>query len=113
MIVFAQDTLAMLLKAKVLCVGGRLVRRGVVLFSVFMTRHASVISSMLGSPCLCSVRWRHCSTAVAQDESKSFGLASLPAMGVLPYWSRHLSLRCPSPIKYMSDSKTNWICLNN
>ena len=84
MIVFAQDTSAMLLKAKVLRVGGCLVWRGVVLFSVFMTRHASVISSMLGSPCLCSVRCRHCSTVAARDESISFGLASLPAMGVLP-----------------------------
>ena len=112
MIVLAQDTSAILLKAKVRRFGGRVVRRGEVLFSVFMTRHALVISSLLGSPCRCSVRRRLCSTAAARDESRSFGRASLPAMGILPYWSMHVSLRWPSPIKCMSDLNTSWICLN-
>ena len=56
MMVFAHDTSAMLLNAKVLLEVGFGFLRGVVLFSVFMTRHAWVISLMLGSPCLWLVR---------------------------------------------------------
>ena len=82
--VFAQETSAIPLKANSLRGGGRGVRRGVVLFSVFMTRHAWGISSMLGRPSLCSVRLRHCITVAARAESMSFGLVSLPARGGLP-----------------------------
>ena len=82
--VFAQETSVIPLKANSLRGGGRGVRRGVVLFSVFMTRHAWGISSMLGRPSLCSVRLRHCITVAARAESMSFGLASRPARGELP-----------------------------
>ena len=84
MMVFAQGTSAIPLKANICLGGGRGVRRGVVLFSVFMMRHAWGISSMLGRPCRSSVCWRQCSTVAARVESMSFGLASRPARGVLP-----------------------------
>ena len=56
MVVLVQETSAMLLKAKVRDLRGFGVRRCVVLVSVFMTRQASVMLPMLGSPCRCSVR---------------------------------------------------------
>ena len=111
MMVFAQETSAIPLKANIRR-GGCGVRRGVVLFSVFMTRHAWGISSMMGRPCRCSVRWRHCITMAARAESRSLGRGSRPTVGVLPYWVRHLSLRWPSPMRCIRDSKVSCICRN-
>ena len=113
MAVGAQETSAILSKAKVRDLRGFGVRRCVVLFSVFMTRHASVMSLMSGSPCRSSVCCRHCITVAARAESISLGRGSRPAVGVLPYWARHLSLRCPSPMRSIKDSKVSCICLRS
>ena len=94
----------MLLNAKLRFGVLRGLRRGVVLFAVFMSRQAWLILPKLGSPCRCSVRWRHCSTVAARSVSIFVWRCSVPTIGVLPYRSRHLSLRSPSPIMCIPES---------
>ena len=108
MAVCAQDTSEMLLNAKLRRGVFRGLRRGVVFFAVLLLRQAWVISPMLGSPWRCSVRVRHCSTVAARLASISVRRCSVPAIGVLPYRSMHLSLRSPLPIVCMPVSKS-WV----
>ena len=103
-VVCAQETSAMLLNAKLRFGVLRGLRRGVVLFAVLMLRQACVILSMLGNPCRCSVRWRHCSTVAARSVSMFVRRRSVPTIGVLPYRSIHLSSRSPSPIMCIPES---------
>ena len=104
LVVCAHETSAMLLNAKLRFGVLRGLWRGVVLFAVLMLRQAWVMLPMLGSPCRCSVRWRHCSTVAARSASISVSRCSVPTIGVLPYRSIHLSLRVPSPIKCIPES---------